>query len=79
VTEINLADAKSTLSALVEQVLAGGTVDILRRGKAVARLTAVSTQRKRIDASRLRALTAGLPRQSDSADFVRSMREDDRY
>lgn len=78
-TEINLADAKSTLSALVEQVLAGGTVDILRRGKAVARLTAVSTQRKRIDASRLRAFTAGLPRQSDSADFVRSMREHDRY
>ena len=78
-SEVNLADAKANLSALVEQVLAGDSVDILRRGKLVARLTAPSKPRKRIDSKRLQALTSRLPRQPDAGDLVRSMRDSDRY
>lgn len=78
-SEVDLADAKANLSALVEQVLAGDSVDILRRGKLVARLTAAARPRKRIDSKRLRALTSRLPRQSSASDLVRSMRDRDRY
>jgi prevent-host-death family protein len=77
---INLADAKAHLSELVDRVEAGGSVDITRRGKAVARLSAVATPRKRIDAALLRALTATMPAQAEgAADLVRSMRDGDRY
>ncbi len=77
---INLADAKAHLSELVDRVEAGESIDITRRGKPVARLTAVVTPRKRIDAARLRSLTATLPPQPrNAADLVRSMREGDRY
>ena len=45
---INLADAKARLSELVDRVEAGDTIDITRRGKPVARLTAVARPRRRI-------------------------------
>ena len=77
---INLADAKAHLSELVDRVEAGDSIDITRRGKPVARLTAVTRQRKSIDASLLHALTAAMPCQSRSAaDVVRAMRDGDRY
>ncbi len=77
---INLADAKAHLSKLVDRVQAGGSIDIIRRGKPVARLTAVARPRKPIDAALLHALTATMPPQSQSAaDLVRSMRDSDRY
>ncbi|WBQ09168.1 type II toxin-antitoxin system prevent-host-death family antitoxin [Hyphomonadaceae bacterium ML37] len=77
---ISLADAKAHLSELVDRIEAGDTIDITRRGKPVARLTAVSKPRKPVDAALLQSLTASLPPQSRSAaDFVRSMRDDDRY
>lgn len=77
---ITLADAKAHLSELVDRVEAGDTIDITRRGKPVARLTAVARPRKPIDAAMLQALTAAMPPPSRSAaDLVRSMREDDRY
>ncbi len=77
---VNLADAKAHLSALVDRVEAGDTIDITRRGKPVARLTAVAKPRKPIDAALLRALTASMPPQTQSAtDLVRSMRDGDRY
>lgn len=77
---INLADAKAHLSKLVDRVEAGDTIDIVRRGKPVARLTAVAMPRKRIDANLLQSLTATLPPQDQSAaDLVRSMRDGDRY
>jgi prevent-host-death family protein len=80
VDKVNLADAKAHLSELVDRVEAGGSVDITRRGKPVARLTAVATPRKRIDAAMLRSLTATMPPQTQSAaDLVRSMRDGDRY
>jgi prevent-host-death family protein len=76
---INLADAKAHLSELVDRVEAGESIDIIRRGKPVARLTAVTRPRKPIDAALLQSLTAGMPPQAQSAaDLVRSMRDDDR-
>ena len=77
---INLADAKARLSELVDRVEAGDSIDITRRGKPVARLTAVAKPRKPIDAALLQSLTAAMPPQSQSAaDLVRSMRNGDRY
>ena len=77
---INLADAKALLSELLDRVEAGDAIDITRRGKPVARLSAIARPRKPIDVSALRALTAALPQQTqDAADLVRSMRDDDRY
>ena len=77
---ISLADAKAHLSALVDQVEAGSSIDITRRGKPVARLTAVAGPRKPIDMSQLEALSATMPMQTqESAELVRSMRDGDRY
>jgi prevent-host-death family protein len=77
---INLADAKTHLSELVDRVEAGDSIDITRRGKPVARLTSVAKPRKRIDAALLRLLTATMPPQAESAgNLVRSMRDGDRY
>ncbi|AOO81436.1 type II toxin-antitoxin system Phd/YefM family antitoxin [Bosea vaviloviae] len=77
---INLADAKAHLSELVDRVEAGASIEITRRGKPVARLTALARPRKPIDAALLAALTVTMPAQSQSAaDLVRSMRDGDRY
>ncbi len=77
---INLADAKAHLSKLIARVEAGHSIDITRRGKPVARLTAVARPRKRVDASLLQALTATMPLQTEgAADLVRAMRDGDRY
>jgi prevent-host-death family protein len=77
---INLADAKAHLSELVDRVEAGDSIDITRRGKPVARLTAVANPRKPVDRAILQALTAALPPQEQAAaDLVRTMRDGDRY
>jgi prevent-host-death family protein len=77
---VKLADAKARLSGLVDRVEAGETIDITRRGRPVARLTAVARPRKRIDLAMLEALTAAMPPQDERAsDLVRSMRDGDRY
>jgi prevent-host-death family protein len=76
---VSLADAKAHLSELVDRIEAGDSIDITRRGKPVARLTAVGTPRKRVDAALLRALTATMPLPPESAaELVRSMRDGDR-
>ncbi|WP_084718104.1 type II toxin-antitoxin system Phd/YefM family antitoxin [Sphingomonas sanxanigenens] len=77
---VSLADAKAHLSELVDRVEAGDTIDITRRGKPVARLTAVDRPRQRVNAAELRALTDAMPLQEvGAADFVRMMRDEDRY
>lgn len=77
---VTLAEAKARLGALVDRLKAGGSIVITRRGKAVARLTALSEPRKPIDAAPLQALTLSMPPQSPgAADLVRSMREGERY
>ncbi len=77
---VNLADAKARLSELVDRVEAGDSIDITRRGKPVARLTAVARARRPVDAAMLQALTKTMPEQAESAaDLVRAMRDGDRY
>jgi prevent-host-death family protein len=77
---VGLADAKAHLSRLVEEAAAGETVCITRRGKAVAQITAIDTPRKRIDVAALRAMTDAMPMQPETArDFIRRMRDEDRY
>lgn len=77
---VNLADAKARLSELLDQVEAGDTVDITRRGKPVARLVAAAGPRKPVDLALLQALTAAMPRDGlDAASLVRAMRDGDRY
>ena len=79
-TAITLADAKAHLSELVDRVEAGDSIEITRRGKRVARLTAASAPRKRIDVTVLQALTSVMSRPAqDAADLVRGMRDGDRY
>lgn len=77
---ISLADAKARLSELVDRVGSGASINITRRGKAVARLSAVAVTRKPVDLVALQALTKGAPMQQENAgDMVRSMRDNDRY
>jgi prevent-host-death family protein len=77
---VNLADAKAHLSELVDRVESGEQIDITRRGKPVARLSAIKSPRKPIDLAMLQALAAALPREDvDAAIFVREMRDSDRY
>jgi len=77
---ISLAEAKAHLSELIDRVEGGESIEISRRGKPVARLTAPATPRKPVDATRLQSLTAAMRPQSQSAaDLIRAMREGDRY
>ncbi len=78
--KINLADAKARLSELVERAAGGETVEILRRGKAVARIAAIDRPKKAIALATLKAVTQGAPRQTEGAGkFIRRMRDDTRY
>lgn len=77
---ISLADAKAHLSALIDRVEAGETIEITRRGKAVARISGITKPRQRINMAALEALAAAMPPQPQSAaDLVRAMRDDERY
>jgi len=77
---VNLADAKARLSELIDRVEAGDSIEITRRGKAIAHLAPIPRPRKPVDVGRLRALTDSLPTQAESAaDLVRAMRDSDRY
>lgn len=77
---VNLAEAKAKLSELVTEAANGEVVEITRRGKIVARLVAPTPPRKPIDAAKLKALTDTMPFQEESAgDFIRRMRDEDRY
>jgi prevent-host-death family protein len=80
VKHVNLADAKARLSELVDLAEAGETVEIMRRGKPVARLTPAEAPKKKVDVEALRALLTRIPRQDQpAAEFIREMRESDRY
>jgi len=79
-TVVKLADAKAHLSELIDRVEAGETVSITRHGKAVAQLVPAKPARKPINFAELKALTDAQPYQNESAgDFIRRMRDEDRY
>lgn len=78
--DVNLADAKARLSELINKVATGETVQIIKRGKPVAKLTAMNATKRPVDLAALRKVTSAMPRQVQSAgSFVRSMRDEDRY
>lgn len=77
---VNLADAKARLSELVDLAERGEEIEILRRGRPVARLVAIESERAAISLDGLRAVTAGQPEQSETAEVsVRRMRDGYRY
>lgn len=77
---VPLAEAKARLSALVERAEAGETVEITKRGRPVAKLVPTEPPCEPFDWAALDALHAKLTVQEESAgDFVRRMRDDDRY
>ncbi len=73
----NVAEAKTHFSALVERVEAGDSVEIMRRGKPVARLIPIQQAKQPVDLAALRKLTATLP--FDPNNSVEEMRKLDRY
>jgi prevent-host-death family protein len=82
---VSLDEAKECLSDLVDRAAAGETVCITNNGKLVAKLVAAediyrSGKKQPIDTDALRRLTATMkmPPPSD-VDFVRRMRDEDRY
>jgi prevent-host-death family protein len=73
---INIAEAKAHFSSLVDRAEAGETVDILRRGKLVARLVPAEAAKKRIDWATIDALVAKQPLQKTSGvELIRAMRD----
>ena len=77
---VSVAEAKAHLSELIGRAAEGETVNITRRGKPVAQLVAVKKLRKKIDVDMLRRITEGQSLQKQSAgDFIREMRDSDRY
>lgn len=77
---VSLAEAKARLSELVTQAEGGETIEITRRGKVVAKLVPVADQKRPLDIERLRRHLATMPFQEQSAaDFVREMRDEERY
>jgi prevent-host-death family protein len=76
---VNLSDAKTQLSDLVDRAQRGEEVTILRRGKPAVRLVPVETPRRPLDVEALRRLTATMPYSDLSGvDILREMR-DSRY
>ena len=76
---VDLAEAKADLDSLIARVAAGETVRIMQHGEPVAELVPAPT-RKPIDVAKLKALTDSMTFQEESAgDFLRRMRDEDRY
>lgn len=75
---VKLAAAKAHLSALIDRVEAGESIQISRRGKLVAQLTRSAGARKRIDTGELRTLTDSMT-PSDAENVVGAMRDGARY
>jgi prevent-host-death family protein len=76
----NVAEAKAHFSDLLSRAEAGETVEILRRGKPIAKLVPSIPPRQKIDFTEINALVASMPYQEVSAgEFIRQMRDSDRY
>lgn len=77
---VTITEARKRLGLLVNEAQRGETIEITRRGKVVARLVPPAPARNQIDFAKLKALTDTMPLQSESAgDFIRRMRDEDRY
>jgi prevent-host-death family protein len=77
---VNLANAKTNLSKLVDRVEAGDTIEITRRSKPAARLVAAAKPKKPINLAELEAHTKTMPYNNEGAgQLVRNMRDSGRY
>ena len=77
---VSVAEAKAHLSDLISRAADGETVNITRRGKPVAQLVPAKKPLKKIDPVKLKKLISSWPLQKEPArDFIRKMRDDDRY
>lgn len=78
--KIDLADAAARLTDLVNRAAAGETVKIIKHGKHVATLIGAEEPKQPVDLAALRQLNSSMLRQAQSAgEFVRRMRDEDRY
>lgn len=76
----NIADAKAQFSELVDRAAAGEEIEIKKRGEPVARIVPVMKPRKRLDVEALRRVAAlSDPTGQSTADFIREMRDSDRF
>lgn len=79
-TTVPLRDAKAHLSQLTERAAAGEDIVISKRGRPVARLSAVVQKRKTVNLQRLKTLTDKMPEQLESAgDWMQKLRDQSRY
>ena len=77
---INLAEAKAHLSEVLDRVEKGERITITRRGKPVAEIGPPQAEPRKLVAAKMAEFTDALPYQEVSAgDFVRAMRDGDRY
>ena len=77
---ISLAEAKAHLSAIIDRVEVGESVEITPRGKTTAIIAPAQRPKQPVDVAALCALTADMTMQTVSAgDFIRQMRDTDRY
>lgn len=80
VSQISLAEAKARLSELVDRAAAGERIVITKRGKPVLEMVKPRSAPERIDLKALRRLTAGQPKQKQSAaEALRELRDQARY
>lgn len=76
----NVAEAKAKFSELIDRVEAGESIDVMRRGRLIARVSPATPSKQAVNPNLLAAARAGAPRQPVSAgEFVRTMRDADRY
>ena len=80
-TAVSLTYARAHLCELIDRAAGGEAFDITRRGKIVARLEPPVLPRKPIDLAELQAVTDSMPMPEGGApgDFIRWMRDTDRY
>lgn len=78
--EVSVAEAKAHLSELLDRVEQGEEIVITRRGKPVAKVSGLRRKLEPIDWDEIDRIRESMPFQEESAgDFVRRMRDEDRY
>jgi prevent-host-death family protein len=75
---VNLAEAKAHLSELVARAETGETIQISRRGKAVAQLSCLARTRRPIRLAMLKAVTDTMP-DCAAESVLPAMRDEARY
>lgn len=77
---VRITELEANFRKLVSRAAGGETIGIARREKLVVRLVPEPRQLKKVDLAQLRAGVEGQPLQKESAgDFMRKLRDSDRY